>query len=105
VESESEVEWWTHREHGHHAVTGSVACGVGAVNGVRGQIPLGRRLVLPTQLNRYYFKFPNSTQTCKLKREDFPCFKNIKFCMRLDLKILINFVNWVNFKFSSEFME
>jgi hypothetical protein len=60
------------RERGHYAVTGSVLSDVSAVRNRRGLLTGGSGLV------KYIFKFSNSTQICKFKKEAFICSKNIK---------------------------
>jgi hypothetical protein len=53
---------------------------------------------------KYIFKFSNSTETCKFKNEFFPCSKNIQTLHAKDLNILNNFLNWADFKISTEFI-
>jgi hypothetical protein len=46
----------------------------------------------------------DSAQICKFKMEALPVPKIFNFCMVLDLNILINSLNWVDLKCSTEFM-
>jgi hypothetical protein len=63
----------------------------------------GRRQVGLAQQNIFSnFQTPLKLQ---IQKGSLPLFKKIfTLCMRLCLNILNNFLNWVNFKFSTEFM-
>jgi hypothetical protein len=55
-------------------------------------------------LNLKIFYYSNSAQTRNFKKKTFHCPKILNFCMMLDLNILNNVLNWVNFRISREFM-
>jgi hypothetical protein len=82
------------------AATGPVAGG----GGTRHRLPrlkpdLGRgQWAWPS---KRFFQYSKSAQTCKFKSSVFSMFKIFKLCMSLDLNILNNFLNWVDFKFQT----
>jgi hypothetical protein len=50
------------------------------------------------------FKYSKTAQKCKVKTDIFYCSKNTQVFLRLDLNMLRNFLNWVDFKFPTEIM-
>jgi hypothetical protein len=79
-------------EHDHCVVTRSVASGMGAVTGVDWRAHPGYK---------FSFQFPIQLKVLNSKWKPSLAPQILKLYMLLDLNILNNFINWVDFKFST----
>jgi hypothetical protein len=84
-------------EGGHRAVTRSVASGMGVVTGAHGWKPAWAVDWWARPGYKFSFQFPIQPKFVNFKWKPSLAPKIFNLCMWLDLNILNNFLNWVDF--------